>query len=306
MRAEARLDARLPWPRALLAFAAAAVWGSNFVVIKIGLEALPPLFFAALRFALAFFPAVLFVPRPKAPLARLAGFGLFIGVGQFGLLFIAMAGKISPGLASLVIQTQVAFTLALAFLLHGERVGPARIAALIIAAAGVGLIAVHMGGSASLIGLGLTLAAALCWAAGNMIAKVSAEADTLGFVVWASLFAVPPLAALSFGLEGWSAIKEGLARADWATWAAALWQGAGPTLFGYGVWSWLLARHPAAAVAPSSLLAPVFGLAASAVFLHEALPAWKLAAAALVIVGLLLGLIEVGRPKRSSEERWRP
>ncbi|MGH6985539.1 MAG: EamA family transporter [Caulobacteraceae bacterium] len=306
MRAESRPDARLPWPRALLAFAAAAVWGSNFVVIRIGLETLPPLFFAGLRFALAFFPAALFVPRPKAPLARVAGFGLFIGVGQFGLLFIAMDGKISPGLASLVIQTQVAFTIALAFLLHDERVGPARIAALLLAAGGIGLIAVHVGGSASLSGLVLTLAAAFCWAAGNMIAKVSGGADTLGFVVWASLFAVPPLAALSFGLEGWSAIKEGLARSNWATWAAALWQGAGPTLFGYGVWSWLLARHPAAAVAPSSLLAPVFGLAASAVFLHEALPAWKLAAAALVIGGLLLSLLDFRWPKRSHKERWHP
>ncbi len=40
-------------------------------------------------------------------------------------------------------------------------------------------------------------------------------------------------------------------------------------MFGYGVWAWLLARYPAATVAPLSLLVPVFGFAASALILGE-------------------------------------
>ena len=81
---------------ALLAVAVMAVWGTNFVVIHIGLQHLPPLLFAALRFAAALLPAVLFIKRPTVPWRNLAAYGLLIGVGQFGILFIAMNGQITP------------------------------------------------------------------------------------------------------------------------------------------------------------------------------------------------------------------
>jgi len=64
------------------------------------------------------------------------------------------------------------------------------------------------------------------------------------------------------------------------------WQGWGNTLFGYAAWGWLLARHPAATIMPIALLIPVFGMGASALWLGEPLPAWKLVAAALVMTGL--------------------
>jgi O-acetylserine/cysteine efflux transporter len=86
-------------------------------------------------------------------------------------------------------------------------------------------------------------------------------------------------------------MARGLVGADAWTWAAVLWQAVGNTLFGYGAWAWLLARHPAATVSPMALLVPVFGMAASAWWLAEPLPAWKIAAAALVIGALLLKLL---------------
>jgi len=68
------------------------------------------------------------------------------------------------------------------------------------------------------------------------------------------------------------------------------WQSVGNTLFGYAAWAWLLARHPAATVSPMALLVPVFGMGASAWWLGEPLPGWKLGAAALVMAGLALNL----------------
>ena len=85
----------------LLALAVVAVWGTNFVVIRIGLDALPPLLFAALRFAVVVVPLIFVVRRPAVSWRDLALYGLFIGVGQFGLLFIAIDGLIAPGLAKL-------------------------------------------------------------------------------------------------------------------------------------------------------------------------------------------------------------
>ena len=69
-----------------------------------------------------------------------------------------------------------------------------------------------------------------------------------------------------------------------------LWQSVGNSLFGYAAWGWLIARYPAATVTPMALLVPVFGMAASSLFLGEAMPAWKLIAMALVMGGLAINL----------------
>jgi len=276
---------------ALLALVVVAVWGSNFVVIKWALGTMPPLLLATLRFALAFAPAALFVSRPAASWRTLAAYGVLIGVGQFGLLFIAMRADITPGLASLVIQVQVFFTIGLAMALAGERVRNFQWLALALAGAGLVLIGWHTDASTTPLGLALVLLAALCWSAGNLVAKRAGRVDMLGFMVWSSLFAVPPLLLLSLLLEGPSAMARGLSEAGPAVWAAVLWQSLGNTLFGFGAWAWLLARHPAATITPMALLVPVFGMAASATLLAEPLPAWKLGAAALVIAGLALNLL---------------
>ncbi len=295
------MDARLPPRHALLALAVVAVWGTNFVVIKIALAQLPPLLLAALRFLFAALPAALLLRRPPVAWRNLAGYGIAIGLGQFGLLFLAMRSHISPGLASLVIQVQVFFTIGLAMVWMRERVRPLQWAALALAAAGLVLIAARGGGDATPAGLAIVLAAALSWAIGNLLVKRAGRVDMLAYVVWSSLFAVPPLVSLSLAFEGVPAITEGLSGADAATWAAVAWQSLGNTLFGYVAWGWLLARHAAAVVAPWALLVPVFGMAASAAWLGEALPAWKLAAAALVIGGLALNMLPmIARGRRSA------
>ena len=111
----------LPASHLLLALAIVAVWGTNFVVIKLSLAAFPPFLFAALRYTFAFLPLVFFVPRPKTSWVNLCIYGLAVGVGQFGVLYFAINGRISPGLASLVIQTQVFFTIGFAMFFAKER-----------------------------------------------------------------------------------------------------------------------------------------------------------------------------------------
>jgi O-acetylserine/cysteine efflux transporter len=284
--------APLPWSHALLALAIMVVWGTNFVIIRIALQHLPALLLAALRFAFALFPAILFVKRPKVPWSHLAAYGLLIGVGQFGVLFIAMRSDISPGLVSLVVQIQVFFTIGLAMALTKETVRGYQWLALALAFAGLGVILAHAGkASATPLGLALTLFAALCWGAGNTVARASGPVNMLAYVVWSSLFAVPPLLILSLVFDGWPAVRDGLLHADAATWAAVIWQAVGNSLFGYAAWGWLLARHPTATVAPTALLVPVFGMAAAAWWMAEPMPLWKLGATALIMSGLAINLL---------------
>ncbi len=285
------MTAPFPWRHGLLALSVILVWGTNFVVIKTVLEQFPPLLFAALRFTFALLPAVFFVKRPDVPWRHLAAYGLFIGVGQFGLLYMAMNGHISPGLASVVMQSQVLFTILLSVALEGEKVRAMQGVAVALALAGIGVIAWHTDGSTTILGLGMALVAAFSWAAGNIVGRRSGKINTLSYVIWASMFALPPLFAMSLLMEGWGAIETALRRADAVGWSGVLWQSVGNTLFGYAAWGWLLARHPAATVAPLALLIPIVGLASAVWWLGEPMPAWKVAAAALVIGGVALNML---------------
>ncbi len=275
----------------LLAIAVVAVWGTNFVVIKLALAHLPPLLFAALRYAFALVPAVFFLRRPPVPWLNLAAYGVLIGVGQFGVLFLALTRHITPGLASLVIQAQVFFTIGLAMRLAKETVQPYQWLALLLAAAGIVVIGAHTDGSTTVLGLAMVLFAAFSWASANTVSRQAGRVNMVAYVVWASAPAVPALLVLSLVFEGWPAIAHGLAEADWLTWSAVAWQAYGNTLFGYAAWAWLLSRHPAASITPMALLVPLFGMGTASLILAEPLPAWKLNAAALVLCGLALNVM---------------
>lgn len=296
------MKTHLTWRDALLALAIVFVWGTNFVVIRVALDALPPLFLATLRFVLVLVPAVFFLRRPNVSWANLVTYGLCIGMLQFGALFIAMNGRISPGLASLVVQMQVFFTIGLAMLRTGEKLKAHHILAFALALAGMGVIAAHSGQGTTLVGLSLVLVAALGWALGNQAGREAAKdglrVNMLAYVVWAAMFAIPPLLGLSLWLEGPAAIASGIARATPITWASVLWQSVGNTMFGYSCWAWLLSRYPAATVSPLSLLVPVFGFGASALLLGELLPPWKIEATVLIMAGLAVNLL--WRPRKAA------
>ena len=282
----------MPIRHLLLALAVVFVWGTNFVVIRWGLDGLPPFLFATLRFTFSALPWLLFVPKPQVPWRKMAAFGVLLGVGQFGLLFLAIRSSISPGLASLVVQLQVFFTIGLSLMLMGEKVRGYQIAGLLLAVAGLGVIADHLNATVTALGLGLVLLAGFFWACANLVVKSAAQnsaapINMLHFVVWSSLFAVPPLFAISWLVEGSpSDMLRTLQQASVLTWASVAWQAVGNSLFGFAAWNWLLSRHPAATVTPMALLVPVFGMSASALALGEPLPAWKLGAGALVMAGL--------------------
>jgi O-acetylserine/cysteine efflux transporter len=288
----------VPFSHLLIALAVVAVWGSNFVVMKFALAEVPPLVMATMRFALSALPWILVVRRPAVPWRYLSLYGVLTGC-MFGLLFLALRADLSPGLASLLMQSQVFITLVLVAWVQHERLPRAHLGGLALASLGFGVIAwqsLHAGhGEVTPLGLGLALTAATCWACANLVSRRIGRVDMLGFMVWNSLFAVPPLLALSLAFEG-PAIVQALPQASAAAWAAMIWQSVGNSLFGFGAWGWLLARHPATTVTPMALLIPFFGMGTSALVLGEPLQGWKLLAAACVIGGLMFNLLRPARP----------
>ena len=282
---------QLPLSHLFLALAIVAVWGTNFVVIKLSLAAFPPFLFAALRYTFAFIPLAFFISRPQVSWTSLCAYGVAIGVGQFGILYFAIDGRISPGLASLVIQTQVFFTIGFAMFFAKERLRLYQAVAVSVSMTGLGIIALHTDADTTFVGMALVVFAGLSWGIANTVSRRAGSINMLSYVVWASLFSLPPLFLISLIFEGgWEQMSTSMITAPTGAWAGVFWQSWGNTVFGYAAWAWLLSKHPAAVVAPAPLLVPIFGMGASAYFLSEPLPLWKILAAGLVIAGLIVNL----------------
>ncbi|MEU3649731.1 EamA family transporter [Lentzea sp. NPDC034063] len=279
----------------LLAVLVAAIWGFNFVVLKVGLDEFPPILFSALRFLAAAVPAIFFVGRPSVPWRWIIAVGLVLGVAKFSFLFIGLKAGMPSGLSSLVLQSQVIFTTVFAAIVLRERPKPVQITGIALAVAGIGVIAWDYGLSSPLLGFALIIAAAACWGVSNVLMRYARPADTLRFMVWVSAVAVLPLFALSALTEDMSA----LGRLDWSGAGAVGYVAWISTLLGFGIWGFLLRQYESSVVAPFSLLVPVFGMLSAWAFLGEDLSWLQAAAGGLVLAGLAIPLLLGRRAART-------
>lgn len=286
------------------------VWGANFTVIRLGLDGIPPLLLASIRFLLAAFPAIFFIRRPAVGPGHVIAYGLTVGVGQFGCLFYAIAIGMPAGVASVALQSQVFFTFLFAAILLRERVRPRQLAGLVLSLTGLCLVG-NLTGRTSAISpaaLLLTLAAAAFWGMSNIVVRQAAASalaggrrlDMLGLVVWSALIPPGPLFLLSLVFESPTTIASSFAGLDAKSVFAVAYLAFGATLFGYGAWSSLLSRHPANRVAPLSLLVPVTGLITARVVLGEQLTVAQWGGCALIVAGLVVASIGIPLRKRLS------
>ena len=266
------------------------IWGANFTVIKLGLGEMPPILLSSLRFAFAALPAVFFLPKPKCHWKYVVGFGVVLGCIKFSLLFLGMDLGLSAGISSLVLQLQAFFSVILGFFVLGEKIGPHRIVAMVVAFCGVCVLLLVSDGSITAIGLTLVIAAAAAWGVANIIMKQAGPIKMLSFVVWASLVPPIPLAILSFLTEDRASLALFTDQISWIGVGSVLYLAYPVTLLGFAIWGRLLSTLPVGLVAPFSLLVPIVGMATSALVLGEDFGPIKIVSAILVMTGLLINV----------------
>lgn len=278
----------------LAALGVVVIWGLNFVAMKWSLRDFTPFQLGAIRYVFAALPLVLIVKRPQLPVRWLVYYGLAQGVGQFGLLFLALQAGMTAALASVVMQTQLFFTTLLGVILLQEKISGRLCAGLVLAAMGLGCFTLNLvGGGASggttLLGLCLNLFAAALWGASNIITRKAQKAhpgyDALQFVVWSSLVPIVPFILLSLVFDAPDARWQWL-HASLGAWAGAAYLGWIATILAYAMWTGLFKRHPANRVAPFSLGVPVVGLAAGMGLLGEHITGWQWAGILFVVAAL--------------------
>src|SRR4051794_25143315 len=280
----------MPRRHAVLALVVAVCWAVNFVVIDIGLESFPPLLFAALRFGLTALPAIFFVPRPDVRWRVVIAVGLFIGVGQFGVLFVAMNTGLPAGLASVIAPLQPVFTIPLAVVALRERPSLRQVVGVSLAIAGLGTIALGRADNVPLQAVALGVASAAAWGCGNVVTRAARPQRPFSLLVWSSVVAPVPLLGVSLVFEGTARWQSAASSINASGIAALAYVVVVSTFFGYGVWYWLLSHHSASTVAPFTLLVPVVGILTAWLVRGER-PTWgELLGSLIVLLGLALAL----------------
>lgn len=270
----------------LLIILVMALWGINFVFIRLGLNDLPPFLLCTARFVLVAIPAVFFVPKPNVKLSQLFLYGLVMFGFQFAFLFSAIRAGMSPGLASLVMQCQVFFTLGLASYIFKDKVSFIKILGALISFSGLAIVGFHTQGDITLLGLLLTLLASFSWATGNVLSKKVGSVPAFSLVVWGSLAAVPFLFFMSLIFEGPVQISNSLQNMGLISILSVGYIAYVSTHLAYSLWSHFLKIYPITQIAPYTLLVPIFGFLGTFVFLQESFPVWKIWASILLISGL--------------------
>ena len=286
-----------------LAVLIAAVWGFNFVAIKWGVTDVPPFFLTAARFALAAFPALLFIARPKENWRWVMGFGMVLGVGQFGFLFLAVRLGLPVGLTSLVMQAQAFWTMLFAWLVLNEIPLARQIWGAIIGLAGIATIALGRWTGPELLPLLLCVIAAAGWAAANIISKKAKPKDTLSFVVWSSLAVPLPMLMLSWIFEDHGQIMTAVTSPTLQVVGSLVYLAFLSTLFGYAAWNYLFNHYAASTVAPFSLLVPLFGILGGIVVFGERFDMFDCVGAIFIVGGLLVSNFDFGQKVKKAEPK---
>lgn len=267
------------------------VWGFNFVVIKIGLEGIPPIFLAFIRFFFTSIPAIFFVKPPSAPFLRVASYGLVLFACQFSFFFMGLDLGVPAGLAAILMQVHVFVSLLLATLAFREPIKPLQVIGALISFSGIIFAAINIANSFSYLGFFCVLAGGMCWGLGNAISKTLGKVNMLSLVIWGSMMAWPPLLILSFLMEGPEVILSSLQNFTLTSLGVTFYLTYIATLFGYGLWSWLIHQQPLSTIAPFTLLVPVIAIISCVLILKEPLQSWKVIASLLVLGGLSINFL---------------
>lgn len=267
-------------------------WGFNFIVMRWGLDELTPMMLGGLRFLVIGMIGCFFFSRPNTPLLWCIGYALSLNFGQFAFLFSAISFGMPAGLASLVLQSQAIFTLVFAILLLKETVRPYQVLAIGIAIGGLAVIGLDTEDTTmTALGFGLTLAAGSSWAMGNIFTKTISRKGydaNLNLIVWSSWVPPVPFFLCAYFIDGGDVMWSNIVNLNFKSLASLAYLSIFATFVGYGLWSHLLSRYPAATVAPLTLGVPVVGLTSAEIFLSETVSAMQWIGILIVLLGLML------------------
>ncbi|HEV8138794.1 MAG TPA: EamA family transporter [Pyrinomonadaceae bacterium] len=280
------------------------IWGSTWLFIKLGLNDLPPLTFAGIRFlcASSILVAIIFArgvrwPRKRSEWLLIAIVGWLQFSLNYGLVFWGEQ-RIPSGLAAVLQSTFPAFGLVIAhFYLPEERITPKKLMGVLLGVLGVGIVfsdQLSFAGKAALAGSVALVLSAVCGSYGNVLVKAyGTQIDPFVLAAGQMVCGFPPLLALGIATEGnpihfhWTAT---------AVIALAYLVIVG-SVIAFTLFYWLVRHMDVVNTMLIALVTPVVAVLLGMIVLHEKFN-WRLfAGAACIISGI--GLIMLRKRQKS-------
>lgn len=283
------MKARLVW------LVLCGIWGSTWLFIKLGLEDLPPLTFAGIRFVIscAIILSIIRIRGLQLPRARGDWILLAVtGVLSFGLNYgLVFWGEqhISSGLAALLQATLPAFGLVFAhFHLPGERLTWTKIGGVVLGVCGVAVVfsnQLAVAGRQALAGCIALILSAVCAAYSNVLVK--AYGKKLNPAIMAAgqmFFGLLLLFAVGLPLEGnpfrfhWTAIAV----------IALLYLAVVGSVIAFLLYYWLLQNMDVTKSMLIALVTPVVAVILGMLVLNEEFGWRTLAGGAMIMLGIAM------------------
>ena len=280
------------------------IWGSTWLFIKLGLNDLPPLTFAGIRFLFASSILVAIIlargvrwPRKRNEWLVIVVVGWLQFSLNYGLVFWGEQ-RIPSGLAAVLQSTFPAFGLVIAhFYLPEERITPKKLIGVLLGITGVGIVfsdQLSFAGKAALAGSVALVLSAFCGSYGNVLVKAyGTQIDPFVLAAGQMLCGFPPLLALGIATEGnpfhfhWTLT---------AVVALAYLIIVG-SVIAFTLFYWLVRHMDVINTMLISLVTPVVAMLLGMIVLHEKFN-WRLfAGAACIISGI--GLIVLRKRQKS-------
>lgn len=301
-------------PRIQLLSAYAAIyliWGSTYLVIRLGIETMPPFLFAGIRFLAAGIPLLLFLALrgAKMPTGRQwlqsSIVGALMLAGGNGM--VTLGEKTVPSsIAALLITTVPLWIVVLdALVWRRSRLGWSSVAGLACGFFGVVLLVGPAGSDAEqlhLPGVLILLSAALSWAIGSLRGRDAKQASNPLVVVGAQSVAGGLVLVLLAAARGeFAAFHPGQTAPG--AWVAIVYLAFFGTVVALSAYHYLLRHQPASSVATYAFVNPIVAVLLGVGLGGESLHSRQLMAGALIVGAVaLLHSTRMRRKRRPIEE----
>jgi O-acetylserine/cysteine efflux transporter len=245
-----------------------AVWGFNFVPLRISVDELSPLLSAFARMAIV--ALVL----------------LTMGPWHMGSLYFAMHLMADVSVAAIVTQLSVPFSTLLGVLVLGERLGPWRLAGMVTAFTGVVILTFDPQVFSYVDGVVVMIVAQVAYAVGAISMRQVKNVGVFEMQSWVAATSLPFLAALSlmFETSQWQQLTD----ISWLAVGAVLYSALLSSVFGHGGIYYLYQRYPVSTVMPICLIGPVFAVTVSVLIFNETLTPRMVLGCVVIFVGVAI------------------
>jgi O-acetylserine/cysteine efflux transporter len=274
-------------PRDLaVALAINLVWGLNIIAIKLSVTLVPPYTAALLRQALVLLVCLPWLRIVPGRMRELALLSIMIGGAFFAIVNFSLVITENVGALAIAGLLGAPFSLILAIIFLGERIGVTRVFGMALAMGGCAILVFDPSAAKEFPGLLLTAVASMLWAIGSLIQRRLTGVSIRTMYAWVGLGGIIVLAPLALAFEG--PVMSGAVAIPPVAFVWIAFSALGSTLIGSGGMAWLLQRHPVTTVIPVTLGAPVIGVVASSVVFGNPLTPVMVLGGAVALAGVAI------------------